>query len=229
MIYACQIAPKQYKLLNSFRAYPEPDKDTYYWYVSNFTPDMDKYQVILAIEKMFGIWQRGLDQIKPIGSYLHFKSTDDISKAHFIISFGSHVHKFKDNWGNEHTCPFNFDGKGKVLAHAWDLIIDKPYGGQIHMDDSENWGSLHSNNSTDILTALLHETGHALGLDHSQIRESIMYASYSGSKNRLAQDDIQGLSKRFGKIKKKVYNKYYQKETKRPRMSLKQLIQILLG
>jgi len=213
--YACELNPQEYKLLNSNRKYPEPDGDTYYWHLSNFTPDMDKYKIILAYEKMIAIWQRAMDLVEPVGSYIQFKSTEDISQAHFIISFGPMTHEFPTRKGTKHTCAFNFDGPGGVLAHAWDLVVKQPYGGQMHMDESEKWGSMHSVHNgtmmTHLLTVGLHEFGHILGLDHSQIQAAVMFGGYTGEKASLHPDDQAGLAARFGPVKKKVYELMYLK------------------
>lgn len=46
--------------------------------------------------------------------------------------------------------------------------------------------------SYDTQTVFLHELGHVLGLDHSQVLQAIMYATYQGERRVLDKDDIRG-------------------------------------
>jgi predicted Zn-dependent protease len=96
-----------------------------------------------------------------------------------------------------------FDGPGGVVAHA-----APPYQGGawwqdgiVRLDDDENWviaapargfpGEVH------LPTILLHEFGHALGLDHSEIETALMWWQYTGVRG-LTQDDIVALQSLYG-------------------------------
>jgi hypothetical protein len=98
--------------------------------------------------------------------------------AHLKISFAA---------GN-HGDGFPFDGPGNVLAHAF-----FPTDGRVHFDLGETWGVQFEAAKIDLVTVAAHEIGHALGLDHSQVRGSLMFPTYSGVQRFLDTDDIRGI------------------------------------
>ena len=71
--------------------------------------------------------------------------------------------------------------------------------GDTHFDEDEHW-TIESRQGTDLLWVAVHEFGHALGLDHSSVRGSIMFPWYQGYNPdfKLTEDDIRGIRQLYG-------------------------------
>jgi hypothetical protein len=54
------------------------------------------------------------------------------------------------------------------------------------------------NSTFDLQTVAIHEFGHSLGLDHSALASSVMYAGYNGVKQSLVSDDVAGMRAVYG-------------------------------
>jgi len=89
---------------------------------------------------------------------------------------------------------------GGVLAHA-DFppgcsVVTNSLPKPVHFDDTEHqWVIGRVTNAFDVETVALHEIGHILGLQHSSVQGSVMFASVSPNftKRVLTQDDISGV------------------------------------
>jgi hypothetical protein len=91
------------------------------------------------------------------------------------------------------------DGSNGELAHGYyppDNGISAA--GDIHFDTDDTWTTDGANGSYSIFLVALHEIGHALGLAHSSIQNSIMYAFYNSSLTELQADDIAGIQSLYG-------------------------------
>jgi len=89
-----------------------------------------------------------------------------------------------------------FDGAGGTLAHAY---YPPPNGttaaGDTHFDIADNWavGSIDADTSTiDIFQVAAHEIGHAIGLQHTAVPNSLMNPIYSEAFTGPQADDIAG-------------------------------------
>ncbi len=101
----------------------------------------------------------------------------------------------------EHGDGHPFDGPGGRLAHAFlpDFYLDFGLEGQAHFDESEDWGVGDNHTARfDLLTVLIHEIGHLLGLGHSQEPGSVMYPFYYRMSRILAPDDVDGIQALYG-------------------------------
>jgi hypothetical protein len=91
----------------------------------------------------------------------------------------------------DHGDGYPFDGPGGILAHTFYPfpLNREPIAGDMHFDNDENW---KIGASVDLYSIALHETGHALGLGHSDKPGDVMYPYY-GRTNGLTQNDINAI------------------------------------
>ncbi len=97
-----------------------------------------------------------------------------------------------------------------TLAHAYQpgnddvLGMRGTIGGDVHIDVGTVWGD-DPNDGTgdpdfDLFTVVLHELGHALGLDHSDLSGSVMEPVYGGARRSLHADDRAGVWILYGSV-----------------------------
>ncbi|XP_068697774.1 hatching enzyme-like [Montipora foliosa] len=142
--------------------------------------------------KQESIFRRALQYWADVSALSFFK-TNNVYGADIQISFGSRTH---DSVRGEKTCHYPFDGPGKVLAHAF-----FPSDGRAHFDEDEMFTDQISR-GTNLLWVATHEFGHALGIEHSDVRDSIMYPYYTGyvPNMRLHSADIEAIRSLYGNI-----------------------------
>ncbi|KAL9986776.1 hypothetical protein ACROYT_G000971 [Oculina patagonica] len=122
-------------------------------------------------------------------SAMTFSEVSSASDADIKISFGKQTH---GGTSVESTCPEPFDGANGNLAHA-----SFPEDGVVHFNEDITF--THGTSSGyNLLWVAMHEFGHSLGLDHTNIKEAIMYAYYTGSNLQLHSDDIDGIQYLYG-------------------------------
>jgi len=125
-----------------------------------------------------------------------FKFWSDVTSLQFFKKEAGDVDIEIAFYTGSHGDRDPFDGPGGVLAHA--RFPDN--GGDLHMDDSENW-TRNSEEGKNILHTLTHEIGHSLGLDHLRNQSAVMAAIYRGYNPdfKLHEDDIQAIQALYGK------------------------------
>uniref|UniRef100_H2Z9Z4 Peptidase metallopeptidase domain-containing protein n=1 Tax=Ciona savignyi TaxID=51511 RepID=H2Z9Z4_CIOSA len=147
------------------------------YFIENRTPDMTAAQVDDSIRRAFNVWANY--------TTLKFKKTTNPSEANFRISFGV----------RSHGDPYAFDGKGGTLAHAF-----FPSDGRAHFDEAETY-TYKGGPGVNLFIVAAHEFGHALGLGHSSVPNSLMAPFYQGytANFRLHDDDIAGIQQLYAK------------------------------
>ena len=75
-------------------------------------------------------------------------------------------------------------------------------GGDVHFDNGNAWSDCVSfvcgAGTIDFFTVALHEVGHALGLDHTNVAGAVMEPIYTGARRSLSLDDIAGIQALYG-------------------------------
>lgn len=124
-------------------------------------------------------------------SSLTFSEVSSASSADIKISFGRYSHS---GTNAEQTCPYPFNGPGGVLAHAY-----FPQDGRAHFDEDETY-THNTASGTNLLWVAVHEFGHSLGLQHTNVQGAIMYPYYTGyvPDMKLHSDDIAGIQSLYG-------------------------------
>lgn len=154
------------------------------YHFASYTNDINKDDLHEATAESFKFWS----DVTPL-SFSRVISGGDI-----VIAFGGKVHG-----DDRRQCSSNFDGKGKVLAHAF-----YPPDGRLHFDDDESFSvSKFKFWAYDYYKVAVHEIGHLLGLSHdTSDKSSIMYPTYQLgvlTSAKLGPNDIRRIQSIYGK------------------------------
>ncbi|KAL8581196.1 hypothetical protein ACOMHN_038297 [Nucella lapillus] len=133
-----------------------------------------------TMEDAFAMWT----EVAPLEFQQLSKSTRGPVDINIEFGTGSHGDKYP------------FDGKGKVLAHAFGPG-EVGLSGDMHLDDDEKWTVGPDQDTNDLFLVATHELGHSLGLAHSRDPSSLMYPYY-GYTDTLGQDDIRAIQSLYG-------------------------------
>lgn len=92
-----------------------------------------------------------------------------------------------------------FDGVGGTLAHGFFPPANgNSAAGDIHFDTADNWKTAFGGPGFDIFQVTAHEIGHALGLSHTGVANSLMNPFYTEAFSGPQADDIAGMQFLYG-------------------------------
>ncbi|XP_038659283.1 matrix metalloproteinase-17 isoform X1 [Scyliorhinus canicula] len=112
--------------------------------------------------------------------YYALKVWSDIAPLNFHEVAGNNADILIDFPRSNHKDHYPFDGPGGTVAHAF-FPGDNPVAGDVHFDDDEAWTFRSADPlEMDLFAVAVHEFGHAIGLSHSSVNESIMRPYYQG-------------------------------------------------
>ena len=124
------------------------------------------------------------------------KLWSDKSSLKFHATTSSNANLKFGFWERDHGDGYPFDGQGgadkNTLAHAF-----FPSDGRLHFDLGDKW-TVDLSADYDLVTVAAHEIGHALGLDHSPVQDSLMFSTYLFPRPYLSLDDENGIKYLYG-------------------------------
>lgn len=160
-----------------FREASRWDRTDLTWRIGSFFDSLDEAGQIDAADRAFQLWADA--------SNLTFTQMTTGS-ADITIDFVA----------GEHGDDFPFDGPGDVLGHAFFPGSGNP--GQIHLCNQEQWALSAGEGQFDLFTGLVHEIGHALGLEHSLDDDAVMAPNYMEGISELDEDDVEAVQRLYG-------------------------------
>ncbi|XP_063961246.1 matrix metalloproteinase-15-like isoform X1 [Lytechinus pictus] len=173
------------------------NKETLTYRIENFptmrkSSSINEFQVRHDVRKAFKLWS----DVTPL---VFVEVHDETVEVDIELRFGSRVHT--SVYGDP-----AFDGEGGTLAHAF--TPNSGWGktnGDVHFDDDEHFTHKVYSGINLFYTAA-HEIGHALGLDHSDQRNSLMWPWDKGyiPNFRLPLDDRLGIQVIYGRNTKRT-------------------------
>lgn len=172
-------------------------KQTLTYFIASSTGDLSANAQRQVLREALDAW----GAVTP----LTFQEVDNAGQADLILGFGAGAHcELYQTAGVDCPAEAGFDGRGQVLAHCYfPPGAGGPSAGDCHFDDDETWSSSAFTTSFDeirLLETAIHELGHGLGLEHSDMAGAIMFPTYDSAtpKTVLDTDDMAGIQSLYG-------------------------------
>lgn len=159
-------------------AWPDP-RLTYGFH--NFTSDLSEAAVRRSIRMAADVWSAA--------SSIVFEEVPMSSRPIIRIGF----------FTGDHGDGRPFDGPDRVLGHAFPPPDPSPFAlsGDVHFDDAEHWTDTIPSSDRDLVSAAIHELGHAIGLEHSTNQDSVMFPILR-PRRTLHSEDVAAVQSLYG-------------------------------
>ena len=152
------------------------------FFINNFTTNLSSDRQAQLITDAFNRW----GAVTP----LNFTRVMQRTGSDFVVAFGTAAH-CELYVSSMLTCPANNVFEATTLAHAY--FPQTPNMGQCHMNDATNWADERL-----LFSTLVHELGHALGLEHLPEMNAVMFTSDTGQTGDLQPPDITAVQRLYG-------------------------------
>ena len=159
------------------------------WHIDDkyITTDMERFKVLLAVHKAFDFW--GVHFAK-FG--ITFESTSDIKKAPIIIRFAENGDPILPQKFGVNDLAYAFYPDGESLGDECDM----------YFNDAVDWAEKdivkHGEYEYDLFGVIVHELGHAFGLNHSDDKLDIMFWRHIPNREVLVTaDTLEGIEKLY--------------------------------
>lgn len=147
------------------------------YYIASTSTQLTDLECKNAIEEAFNVWESV--------SNFEFAEVNNVSDCDILIKWVTGYH------GD--SSPFLLNEN--TLAHTLGSSGANNNQREIHFNDYKNWTV--NGNDNDVTSVAMHEIGHVLGLDHSDVSYSVMSAFYN-YRTFLCPDDSKGLWAIYG-------------------------------
>jgi len=154
------------------------------WHIheDRLTADMDKMKVVMAFENGFKILEQHFHPIQ-------FKSTSDKSQASILIGFYNNTSAGLPNKFSGNTLAYAYANYGESFQHSSDMFFNDHY----------RWAEMDKpGQEYNLKKVFVHEALHALGFEHSDFKEDILYWQYqTDDKIHFTEDTIKAIKDRY--------------------------------